>query len=126
MLRPTTLALALTLLAAPLALGGCAAQEDRRRSRAEHDVPSSLERARLLEERAIADVAAANDKTDLGKRREYYDRAIAKLEEARELHTEELINDPGGPEEQRLIEQEIRRLDEQIAELHRVRPAVQR
>ncbi len=123
MLRPTTLALALALLAAPLALGGCAAQEDQRRSRAEHDVPASLEQARLLEERAIADVAAGNDKTDLAKRREYYDRAIGKLEQARDLHAEELINDPGGPEEQRLLEQEIRRLDDEIAELYRIRPA---
>ena len=116
-----TLTLLLLLWGAPT-LSGCVAQEDQRRSQLEHeDVPSSLERARFLEDRAIDSEAAANRRDDPAKRRELYDRAIADLAEAQRLHEEELKTQPGSPEKQRFLQDEIDRLAERVTELHRIR-----
>lgn len=113
------------LLAAPLSLGGCLAQEDKGVGRRFDDesTPRCYERARFLEERALKAIRNANDpRWSERRRRELYDDALIDLRDARDMYEEELRENPGPPGREEILNEEFDRLSQTIEDTHRERP----
>ena len=68
---------------------------------------------------AIADARRSNSRL---KKREYFERALDYLRQARQLFEDELVETPRPSERQRNLELEIARLDAKIERTHRDRP----
>jgi hypothetical protein len=99
---------------------GCASEAPAR----EHheDQPKAFLQARQVEDQATTEIRHGNNTRDVGKRKEFYDRAIALMRRARRLYEDELINDPGTPEKRDNLDREINRLDAEIKRIHEERP----
>jgi hypothetical protein len=112
------------LLALPVALTGCLAAEDRLVGRPLDvaDVPDTFSQVRLLEERGLKELRTGNKQRNERRRREHMDSAMAYFREARNMYVDELIHDPGTPDEQEYLEREIERLGDLIDHVHRLRP----
>ena len=105
------------------ALVGCASNTPSHPGRMDHeDIPDAYVRAQRLEEDATDALSKAHEKTTIPRKQEFYDRALDRLREARLLYEAELIRDPGPPEKRKILEGEINRLSDRIAELHSQRP----
>lgn len=117
--------LGILLLACGLASVGCLAAEDRTTIGRPLDVgsaPVGFGQVRLLEERGLKELRTANTQRSERRRREYMDVAMSYFREARDLYVDELIHEPGNPEQQEYLEREVERLGDLIEHVHRLRP----
>lgn len=117
--------LGLVLAGFGLAAVGCLAAEDRAtigRPLDVANVPDSFGRVRLLEERGLKELRTANTQRNERRRREYMDTAMNYFREARDIYVDELIHDPGQPDEREYLEREVERLGDLIEHVHRFRP----
>jgi len=119
--RLAPLAVALALAGLPL---GCESPRDRPIGREiDHpSMPRSWQDARWLEEQGLDKIDLADRTRAVPRRRELFDDALRYFRDARQLYVDELTHDPGPPERERNLEQEIERLSELIEETHRARP----
>lgn len=115
--------LATAVLLGSLGLSGCTATRSGDPRFEHEDVPESFERAQSIENEALKLVSNGNRTRHPGRRREFFSRAIHLLQEARQLYEDELVEKKGTPERQRTIEVEMDRISDQIAKLHKDRPA---
>ncbi len=119
-------ALAPLALAWAVALGGagCVAQEDQAQGRRFEgkDVPRCWARAHFHENRAIKAVESANRTDGTARKRELFDEAIGNFRTAIELYEQELLDDPGTPDKQQTLRDEIARLEDMLERTYKARP----
>lgn len=113
---------AIAVLLGAVGLSGCASNQSGDLRFEHEDVPDSFLRAREFENESLKLVASGNRTRHTGRRREFFNRAISLLREARQLYEDELVYRKSNDERQRTIEFEMDRISDRIAALYKDRP----